>query len=121
CFAITEAQAGSDAGALQTQARRVGEHYVLDGRKRFISGSPFADCAVILASTAESGSGEREVTAFFVDLDQPGARVEANYKTMAGQSSTGDIILEGCRVPVENRIGAPGRGLALALGRINVN
>lgn len=121
CFAITEAQAGSDAGALQTQARRDGDHYVLDGRKRFISGSPFADCAVILASTAEAGSAQREVTAFFVDLDGPGARVEANYKTMAGQSSTGDIVLEGCRVPVENRIGEPGRGLALALGRINVN
>ncbi|GAA5234490.1 acyl-CoA dehydrogenase [Verticiella sediminum] len=121
CFAITEVQAGSDAGALQTRARRDGEHYVLDGRKRFISGSPFADCAVILASTAEPGSTEREVTAFFVDLDQPGARVESDYKTMAGQSSTGDIVLENCRVPVRNLIGEPGRGLGMALGRINVN
>lgn len=120
CFALTEAEAGSDAGAVQTQAVRDGEHYVLNGRKRFISGSPFADAAVLMASTASSPD-QREVTAFFVDLNQPGARVEAGYKTMAGQSHTGDIVLENCRVPAANLIGEPGRGLALALGRITVN
>ena len=121
CFALTEAEAGSDAGAVQTRAVLDGEHYVLNGRKRFISGSPFADAAVLLASTAAEGATEREVTAFFVDLRAPGIRVEAGYKTMAGQSSTGDIVLDGCRVPVGNRIGEPGRGLGLALGRISVN
>ncbi len=120
CFAITEAQAGSDAGGVQTHARREGDVYVLDGTKRFISGSPFADLAVVLASTAQAGA-EREVTAFFVDLAAPGVQVLNHYKTMAGQSHTGDIVLQGCRVPVANRIGEPGRGLALALGRINVN
>ena len=121
CFALTEAEAGSDAGAVQTRAVLQGEHYVVNGRKRFISGSPVADAAVLLASTAAEGAAEREVTAFFVDLRSPGARVESGYKTMAGQTSTGDIVLEDCRVPLANRIGAPGRGLALALGRISVN
>ncbi|KQP21480.1 acyl-CoA dehydrogenase family protein [Pseudorhodoferax sp. Leaf267] len=121
CFALTEAEAGSDAGAVQTRAVLQGDHYVLNGRKRFISGSPFADAAVLLASTAAEGAAEREVTAFFVDLRAPGVRVESGYKTMAGQSSTGDIVLDGCRVPVGQRIGEPGRGLALALGRISVN
>ncbi|KQP49253.1 acyl-CoA dehydrogenase family protein [Pseudorhodoferax sp. Leaf274] len=121
CFALTEAEAGSDAGAVQTRAVLDGEHYVVNGRKRFISGSPFADAAVLLASTAAEDADEREVTAFFVDLHAPGVRVETGYKTMAGQSSTGDIVLEDCRVPLANRIGAPGRGLALALGRISVN
>lgn len=120
CFALTEAEAGSDAGAVQTRAVRDGDSFVIDGRKRFISGSPFADYAVLMASTA-SDPAEREVTAFFVDLKAPGVRVEAGYKTMAGQSSTGDIVLEGCRVPAANQIGEPGRGLALALGRITVN
>ena len=120
CFALTEAEAGSDAGALQTQALRDGEDFVIDGRKRFISGSPFADYAVLMASTA-SDPAQREISAFFVDLKSPGVRVEAGYKTMAGQSHTGDIVLEGCRVPAANLIGAPGRGLALALGRITVN
>ncbi len=120
CFALTESQAGSDAGALQTQAVRDGDDYVLDGRKRFISGSPFADYAVLMASTA-SDPAQREISAFFVDLKSPGVRVETGYKTMAGQSHTGDIVLQACRVPAANLIGAPGRGLALALGRITVN
>lgn len=121
CFALTEAEAGSDAGAVQTHAVRDGDHFVITGRKRFISGSPFADYAVLMASTAADPSREREVTAFFVDLSSRGVRVEAGYKTMAGQSSTGDIVLEGARVPVGNLIGEAGRGLALALGRITVN
>jgi alkylation response protein AidB-like acyl-CoA dehydrogenase len=122
CFALTETDAGSDAGALKTRALRDGDDYVLTGRKRFISGSPFADAAILMASTAEAGGdGGRDISAFFVDLDQPGVRVEANYKTMAGQSHTGDIVLEGCRIPAANLIGEKGRGLALAMGRISVN
>jgi alkylation response protein AidB-like acyl-CoA dehydrogenase len=120
CFAMTEADAGSDAGALQTRAVREGDHYVITGRKRFISGSPFADFAVLMASTSDDPQ-VREVSAFFVDLKGPGVRVESGYKTMAGQTSTGDIVLGGCRVPAANLIGEPGRGLALALGRITVN
>ena len=121
CFALTEAQAGSDAGALQTRAVREGPHYVLTGRKRFISGSPFADFAVLMASTASEGSTEREISAFFVDLTAPGVEVVSGYKTMAGQSHTGDIHLNAVRVPVAQLIGEPGRGLGLALGRISVN
>ncbi|MDQ0591546.1 acyl-CoA dehydrogenase family protein [Variovorax paradoxus] len=120
CFALTEAEAGSDAGAVQTRAKLQGDHYVLTGRKRFISGSPFADFALVMASTADE-PGQREVSAFFVDLGLPGARVESGYKTMAGQSHTGDIVLEACRIPARNMIGERGRGLALALGRITVN
>ncbi|MDR2299408.1 MAG: acyl-CoA dehydrogenase family protein [Comamonas sp.] len=121
CFALTEAQAGSDAGALETRAVLEGEHYVLTGRKRFISGSPFADFAVLMASTAPENSPEREISAFFVDLSAPGVKVVSGYKTMAGQSHTGDIHLNAVRVPVAQLIGEPGRGLGLALGRITVN
>ncbi|ROZ71333.1 acyl-CoA dehydrogenase [Ramlibacter sp. WS9] len=120
CFALTEAQAGSDAGAVQTHAVLEGDHYVINGRKRFISGSPFADFAVLVASTATDPE-QREVSAFFVDLHAPGVRVESGYKTLAGQSSTGDIVFENHRISTAQRIGEPGRGLALALGRITVN
>jgi alkylation response protein AidB-like acyl-CoA dehydrogenase len=120
CFAMTEAEAGSDAGAIQTRAVREGDEYIITGRKRYISGSPFADFAVLMASTSEDPQ-VREVSAFFVDLKGAGVRVESGYKTMAGQTSTGDIVLEGCRVPAANLIGELGRGLALALGRITVN
>ncbi|TFZ03490.1 acyl-CoA dehydrogenase family protein [Ramlibacter rhizophilus] len=120
CFAITEPEAGSDAGALQTRARRDGDDWVLDGVKRFISGSPFCDFAVVIASTSEDPA-VRETTAFFVERERQGFTVEAGYKTMAGQSHTGNIVLEGCRIPAGNQIGERGRGLALALGRITVN
>ncbi len=118
CFAITEPEAGSDAASLQTRASADGDGFVLDGVKRFISGSPFCDLAVVIAST---DLAKRETTAFFVERERPGFRVEAGYKTMAGQSHTGNIILEGCRIPAVNQIGERGRGLAMALGRITVN
>lgn len=120
CFALTEKEAGSDAGAVQTRAIKDGDHYVITGSKRFISGAPFADFAVLVCSTA-ADPAEREVSAFFVDLKASGVRVESGYKTMAGQSSTGDIVFENARVSAENLIGEPGRGLALVLGRITVN
>ena len=120
CFAITEPEAGSDAGALQTRAVRDGEDFVLNGTKRFISGAPFCDLAVIICSTSDDPA-RRETTAFFVERDRPGFRVEAGYKTMAGQSHTGNIVLTDCRIPAANQIGEQGKGLALALGRITVN
>lgn len=121
CFALTEAGAGSDAGALETRAELDDDSYVLSGRKRFISGSPFADFAVLMASTAPQDSEQREISAFFVDLTAEGVEVVSGYKTMAGQSHTGDILLDKVRVPAAHMIGEPGRGLALALGRITVN
>lgn len=118
CFAITEPEAGSDAASLQTRAIADGDDFVLDGVKRFISGSPFCDIAVVIACTDPE---KRETTAFFVERHRPGFRIEAGYKTMAGQSHTGNIFLEGCRIPAANQIGERGRGLAMALGRISVN
>jgi alkylation response protein AidB-like acyl-CoA dehydrogenase len=120
CFAITEPEAGSDAGALQTSAVAEGDHYRLNGTKKFISGSPFCDFAVIIASTSQDPA-VRETTAFFVERDRKGFSIEAGYRTMAGQSHTGNIILNDCLVPAGNQIGERGRGLGLALGRITVN
>lgn len=120
CFAITEPDAGSDAGALQTSAVRDGDHFVLNGTKKFISGSPFCDYAVIIASTSDDPA-VRETTAFFVERDRPGFSIEGGYKTMAGQSHTANIVLKDCRIPAGNQIGELGKGLGLALGRITVN
>lgn len=120
CFAITEPEAGSDAGSLQTRAVLDGGEWVLDGVKRFISGSPFCDMAIVIANTGDDPAA-RETTAFIVERDRPGFRVEAGYKTMAGQSHTANIHLQNCRIPMANQVGERGRGLALALGRITVN
>ena len=120
CFAITEPEAGSDAGSIQTTAVLRGDQYVLNGIKRYISGSPFCDFAVVIASTSEDPL-MRETTAFFVERERAGFSVESGYKTMAGQSHTANIHLKDCHVPVANQIGDKGRGLGLALGRITVN
>ena len=120
CFAITEPDAGSDAGALQTLAVQQGDNFVLNGTKKFISGSPFCDFAVIIASTSEDPA-VRETTAFFVERDRPGFSIEGGYKTMAGQSHTANIVLKDCVIPASNQIGERGKGLGLALGRITVN
>ena len=120
CFALTEEGAGSDAGAVSTQAIKTATGWRLNGRKRYISGAPFADLAVIIASTSEDPK-IRETSAFFVEADRPGFRVEAGYKTMAGQSHTGDIVLDNVEIPDGHLIGERGRGLALAMGRISVN
>lgn len=120
CFAITEPEAGSDAGALRTSAVQDGDHFVLNGTKKYISGSPFCDIAVIIASTSDDPT-VRETTAFFVERERAGFRIEGGYKTMAGQSHTANIVLENCRIPVGNQIGERGKGLGLALGRITVN
>lgn len=120
CFALTEVEAGSDATAIQTRARREGNHYVLSGGKRYISGAPYADIAVLLAVT-EPGRGAQGISAFFVDLTAPGVRVETDYAVMSGGGSHGDILLDEVRVPVENRIGEEGAGFKLAMGRITLN
>jgi alkylation response protein AidB-like acyl-CoA dehydrogenase len=120
CFAITEPEAGSDAGALQTLAVQDGNQFVLNGTKKFISGSPFCDFAVIIASTSDDPA-VRETTAFFVERDRPGFSLEGGYKTMAGQSHTANIVLKDCRISASNQIGERGKGLGIALGRITVN
>lgn len=120
CFALTEEQAGSDAAAIQTQAVRDGDVYVLNGRKRFISGAPYADVAIVLAVTDPS-AGAKGISAFFVDIHDPGMNVVCDYVAMHGQASHADLEMRDIRVPVANRIGAEGAGFRLGIGRINLN
>lgn len=124
CFALTEEQAGSDAAAIQARAVRVrdeqGEHYVLSGRKRFISGAPYADVAIVLAVT-DPEAGARGISAFFVDMHAPGMKVVCDYIAMHGQASHADLEMHEIRVPAANLIGGEGQGFKLGIGRINFN
>ncbi|QXI35435.1 acyl-CoA dehydrogenase family protein [Pseudomonas promysalinigenes] len=120
CFALTEAEAGSDASAIATQAQRDGDHYVLSGSKRYISGATFADLAVLLAVTGP-GQGAQGISAFFVDLKAPGVRIQSDYSVMSGGGAHGDIVLDQVRVPAANLIGEQGQGFKLAMGRITLN
>lgn len=120
CFALTEAEAGSDATAIGTEARLDGDHYVLNGAKRYISGAPYADLAVLLAVT-NPGRGPQGISAFFVDLHAKGVSVDSDYSVMSGGGAHGNILLKDVRVPVHSRIGDEGAGFKLAMGRITLN
>lgn len=120
CFALTEEQAGSDAAAITTRAVREGDHFVLNGRKRFISGAPYADFAVLLAVT-DPEAGAKGISAFFVDMHDPGMQVVCDYVAMHGQASHADLVLTDLRVPAANLIGREGDGFRLGIGRINLN
>jgi alkylation response protein AidB-like acyl-CoA dehydrogenase len=114
-YALTEAGSGSDAAALETQARREGEVYVLSGSKRFISNAGVAGLYVVFAKTDPTAGGGG-VSAFAVEAGAPGlvvGRIEPKMGIKG--STTGELFLDGCRVPVADRIGAEGDGYRLAM------
>ncbi|MFE7448230.1 acyl-CoA dehydrogenase family protein [Streptomyces griseus] len=124
CFSLTETDAGSDVRSMRTTARRDGDSYILDGHKVFSSAGPFADFAIVVARMAGTGEAEGEkpvFSAFLVDLDSPGCRVEDGATPMSGEHIESDIVLENCRVPAESLLGEEGKGMRIALGRVTVN
>jgi alkylation response protein AidB-like acyl-CoA dehydrogenase len=114
-YALTEASSGSDAAAMLTRARRNGDEYVLDGTKRFITNAGVARLAVVFAKT-DSKAGHGGISAFLVETDIPGLEVMWLEPKMGLRgSTTGELAFDGCRVPVENRLGADGDGFRLAM------
>ena len=119
CFALTEPNAGSDAGNQQTTAVEDGDSYVINGRKQFITNGPVADVAVIFASTDRS-KGPRGVSAFVVDTKTPGFHVGTIEKKMGiSCSPTSELIFEDMRVPKGNMLGKKGRGMWVAMTTID--
>jgi acyl-CoA dehydrogenase len=120
-FALTEPEAGSDAAAIQTYARRDGDSYVLDGEKRFIGNSAAASYFTVIARTRSPAEPEAGITAFIVERETPGFRVGARLPMMGLRgSSQHELFFETCRIPVANRIGAEGEGLRLAFDGLNL-
>jgi hypothetical protein len=123
-YCLTEPGAGSDAAALKTTARRVGDHYVLNGTKQFISGAGATDFYFVFARTGDEGPGG--ISAFAVMKGTPGFSFGANERKMGWNAQpTRQLIFEDCKVPAENRIGAEGQGFKFAMsgldgGRINI-
>jgi len=120
CFAMTEPHSGSDAASIRTSAVRDGDELVLNGHKHFISGSPFADIAIVMCVT-EPSAGPKGISAVFVELDAPGVRIDETYVPMSGQHIDADILFENVRVPVSHVIGEMGQGLRLAMARVSHN
>lgn len=124
-FALTEPDAGSDPAALKTRAVLDGDHYVIDGTKRFITNAPRAGAFTLMARTGGEGAGG--ISAFIVPADTPGLSLGKPDKKMGQRGTkTCDVVLDGVRVPAANIIGGDaGKGFKTAMkvldrGRLHV-
>jgi len=118
-FGLTEPGVGTDAGALQTTARRRGDRYVLNGQKIWISLADIADHFLVFA-TLDRSKGHRAITAFIVERGFRGlstATLHGKLGIRAG--NTGVINLDDCEVPLENRVGEEGEGFLVAMSAID--
>jgi len=126
-FALTEPEAGSDSAAVQTRAIRDGDHYVLNGAKRYITNANKADLFTVMARSDPSKPGAGGVSAFLVPRDLPGLSVGKPEKKMGQQGAhVCDVIFDNVRVPAENRIGQEGEGFKVAMqvldkGRLHIS
>jgi alkylation response protein AidB-like acyl-CoA dehydrogenase len=123
-YCLTEPSAGSDAAALRTKAMRDGEFYVLDGTKQFISGAGAADVYAVMVRTGEGGAAG--ISTLLVEKGTPGVSFGENERKMGWHAQpTRQVIFEGARVPVANRLGPEGVGFKIAMagldgGRLNI-
>jgi acyl-CoA dehydrogenase len=105
-FALTEPGSGSDAASLVTTATRTGDHYLLNGTKRFITNAPEAGIFTVMARTDSSVSGARGISAFIVERGTAGLSLGKIDKKMGQRGAhTCDVVFENCRVPAANLIG----------------
>ena len=116
-FALTEPGAGSDAGSLTTSARRDGDHYVINGTKRYITNAPEAGVFTLMARTDPQSKDAGGVSAFIVDRATPGLTVGKPDRKMGQRGShTADVIFDNARVPAANLIGGTeGAGFKTAM------
>ncbi len=119
-FALTEAQAGSDAAGLRTSAVLDGDYYVLNGSKVFITNGGESDTYISFAIT-DVEPGTKEISAFIVDKDTPGFTVGTKEKKMGLHgSNTTELIFDNARVPRENLLGNEGDGFKIAMANLDV-
>ena len=126
-FALTEPDVGSDSGSVKTLALRDGNHYVLNGTKRFITNAPYAGVFTVMARTNPEIAGARGVSAFVVERHTPGLSLGKPEKKMGQQGAhVCDVIFENCRVPASALIGGvEGQGFKTAMkvldkGRLSI-
>jgi alkylation response protein AidB-like acyl-CoA dehydrogenase len=119
-FALSEAEAGSDPGAMLTTARPDGDEWVINGSKAWISNSGVADFYCVFAVTDRDVSHSRGITAFIVEADRPGFSVgKLEHKLGIRASPTGSPVFEDVRVPAANVIGEVGQGFKVAMSTLD--
>jgi alkylation response protein AidB-like acyl-CoA dehydrogenase len=121
-FGLTEPGAGSDTAAIATTARRVGDDFILNGTKTFITSGASADYYIVMArllQDASKGPAEKNITAFIVERGFPGFEIGQKFQMLGMRGySTCEIVFNDCRVPAENILGQPGEGRKVALGSL---
>ncbi|MDP3135962.1 MAG: acyl-CoA dehydrogenase family protein [Burkholderiaceae bacterium] len=123
CFGLSEPDAGSDVFGMKTRALRDGDAWVLTGTKQWITNAPYADYAMVFAVTDEELVRQRKggITGFFMETSTPGFSVPSVIPTMGHLGSEiGIVTLDGVRVPDNQRLGAVGQGLSVAIGGVSV-
>jgi alkylation response protein AidB-like acyl-CoA dehydrogenase len=119
-FALTEAAAGSDVAANRMRATRAGDHYVLNGSKRFITHGSVANLLTVFALTDPEAGGRKGMSAFIVETATPGfnaPRVE--HKMGIRGSPTAELTFDGVQVPLDNRLGEEGDGFKIAMATLD--
>ena len=121
CFALTEPDAGSDATALQTEAVRDGDDYLISGHKCFITNAPIADLFTVFARTDMNAKGAAGITAFLIERGTPGLSTPPAYRKMGQHGSpVGEVLLDRCRVPASAILGGQtGTGFRTAMKALN--
>ncbi len=115
-FCITEANAGSDVSAVRTQAKRVGDEYILNGVKHFITHGGIAKLHTVFARTGEPNSGTKGLSAFLVPKDAPGLSMGKLENKMGDRAShISEVIFEDVHVPVQDRLGEEGQGFKISM------
>jgi len=121
-YCLTEPNSGSDAAAMQTFAKDMGDHYIINGSKAFISGGGVSDLYAVMCKT-----GEKEISCIIVEKGTKGLEFGKNEKKLGWSNQpTTMVIFEDCKVPKENLIGQKGHGFKYAMqgldgGRINIS
>lgn len=120
-FALTEPQAGSDAAAGKTTAKKDGDYYILNGRKTFITNGGVAGIYLVTAMTDRS-KGLKGMSAFIVEAGTPGLST-GNHEDKMGirGSNTCDVVFDECRVPASNLLGNEGEGFKIAMQTLDVS
>ncbi|WP_326999145.1 acyl-CoA dehydrogenase family protein [Comamonas testosteroni] len=125
-YCLTEPGAGSDAASLKTRAELVGNEYIVNGSKAFISGAGSTDVLVLMARTGDAGSGASGISAFVVPADAAGVSYGKKEEKMGWNSQPTRVIsFDNVRIPAHNLLGREGEGFKIAMkgldgGRINI-
>lgn len=116
-FCLTEESSGSDVAGIRATARREGDFYFLNGRKRYVSRPGNTDFSVVFAKT-DPAAGGKGISAFIVDRQESPYRTNTHRLTV--ECDIGEIIMEDLRVPRANRLGEEGQGMRIALGNLDI-